>query len=158
MRLLVGSKSVGDPIISSGNQVFLWEAAGGEAEDQPLVLRQSGHESDPLRQASCGYFVATLPESAPAFADLPLAAGQPLGSLVQVSSCLQSEWVPPRTEPSDEAPQTPRVEQSGRMHPGRGGQVIQGLGSFGSGMQNKVAIQQASLPNHAQCGLISETS
>lgn len=38
------------------------------------------------------------------------------------------------------------------------GQVIQGLGSFGSGMQNKVAIQQTSLPNHAHCGLISETS
>lgn len=38
------------------------------------------------------------------------------------------------------------------------GQLIQGLCSFGSGMQNHVAIQQTSLPNHTHCGLISETS
>lgn len=63
--------------------------------------------------------------------------------------------VPGRDLPSNEAPW---ISPSEAIKAQESGLVIQGLGIFGSGMQNKVAIWQTSLPNHAQFRLISESS
>ena len=56
--------------------------------------------------------------------------------------------------PSGKAPQISPNEAIKARESGLVEWVIQGLGSFGSGMQNKVAIQQTSLPNYARLRLI----
>lgn len=153
----MGSKSVGDPIISSGNQVFLWEVAGGEAEDQPLVLRQSGHEIRSTATGLMWLFHCNSAGERPSFCRSS-PSSRPASGVLGASLLLPTKRVvPPGRSLLMRPRRRPEWSNQGACIQA-GGQVIQGLGSLGSGMQNKVAIQQASLPNRSQCGLISETS